>query len=128
MLAGHKILVAEDNPLNQKIAVFLLTKLGAEVVTAANGAEAVRYMETDRFDMILMDIQMPEMDGYEATEHIRKELKNNIPIIALSASNYEDEINKCLEIGMNGCITKPIDAEKLQDAIRNLAKEFNFTA
>ncbi|GAA4460763.1 hypothetical protein GCM10023093_04030 [Nemorincola caseinilytica] len=128
MLEGQKILVAEDNPLNQKIAVFLLTKHGADITTVANGAEAIRLVEATRFDLVLMDIQMPEMDGYEATQYIRHTLKSNVPILALSASNYEDEIAKCLSIGMNGCISKPIDADKLFDAIRRITKEFNITA
>ncbi len=128
MLTGYKILVAEDNPLNQKIAVFLLTKHGATVVTAINGADAIGKLQEDSFDIVLMDLQMPEMDGFEATEYIRKTLKSNIPVLALSASTYEDEIEKCLKAGMNGCIAKPIDADVLYNTIKKLAGEQPITA
>lgn len=128
MLSGYKILVAEDNPLNQKIAVFMLSKQQAIVTTVSNGQEAIRELEKQHFDMVLMDLQMPEMDGFEATEYIRKVLKSTIPVVALSASSYEDEIKKCFDTGMNACITKPIDAEKLYDTIRKIAEEHNITA
>lgn len=129
MLSRFKILVAEDNPLNQKIAVFLLSKHGASVTTVLNGREAVREIENNgQYDLILMDLQMPEMDGFEATEYIRKTLKNSVPIVALSASSYEDEIKKCYDTGMNGCITKPIDADKLYETIRKITEDHNITA
>jgi hypothetical protein len=128
LLTGYKILVAEDNPLNQKIAVFLLTKHGATVVTAMNGADAIEKLQEDSFDIVLMDLQMPEMDGFEATQYIRNTLKSNIPVLALSASNYEDEIEKCLKAGMNGCIAKPIDADMLYNTIKKLAGEQQITA
>lgn len=128
MLTGYNILVAEDNPLNQKIAVFLLTKHGARVVTAVNGVDAIKKLQEDSFDIVLMDLQMPEMDGFEATQYIRNTLKSNIPVLALSASNYEDEIEKCLKAGMNGCIAKPIDADMLYNTIKKLAGEQQITA
>jgi CheY-like chemotaxis protein len=128
LLTGYNILVAEDNPLNQKIAVFLLTKHGARVVTAVNGVDAIKKLQEDSFDIVLMDLQMPEMDGFEATQYIRNTLKSNIPVLALSASNYEDEIEKCLKAGMNGCIAKPIDADMLYNTIKKLAGEQQITA
>lgn len=128
MLTGYKILVAEDNPLNQKIAVFLLTRHGATVTTVLNGAEAIDKLKSEPFDLVLMDLQMPEMDGFEATQYIRTTLKSNIPVLALSASSYEDEIDKCLKAGMNGCIAKPIDADTLYDTIKKKAGEQQVTA
>lgn len=123
LLTGYKILVAEDNPLNQRIAVFLLTKHGAVVTTADNGIDAIQKLQTGSYDIVLMDLLMPQMDGFEATEYIRTTMKSNIPVLALSASNYEDEIEKCLKAGMNGCIAKPIDADMLYDTIKKLAGE-----
>jgi len=123
LLSGYKILVAEDNPLNQKIAVFLLTKHGADVTTVTNGQEAVKCVENEDFDIVLMDLQMPEMDGFEAAGVIRNTLKKDMPILALSAASYEDEIEKCTLVGMNGCITKPLDADRLYAIIVELANQ-----
>ncbi len=123
MLTGYKILVAEDNSLNQKIATFLLQKDGAQVTMVANGREAVIQLAQDAFDVVLMDLQMPEMDGFETTRHIRNIMKSNVPIIALSASNYDGEMEKCREVGMNACITKPIDIQKLNNLILELKKD-----
>lgn len=118
-----KILVAEDNSLNQKIANFMLSKNGVQAKTVSNGEEAIDALGKDTYDLVLMDIQMPLMDGIEATQHIRKVMKNNVPIIALSASCFEDELKKCLESGMDAYIVKPIDINKLQDIIATLTKE-----
>lgn len=123
MLNGYKILVAEDNSLNQKIATYLLSKNGAQVVLVSDGEEAVKQLESNKFDLVLMDIQMPGMDGIQTTRHIRTELKSNIPIIALSASSYDDEYKECIEAGMNACIIKPIDIEKLSAIITTLNEE-----
>ncbi len=123
MLTGYKILVAEDNSLNQKIATYLLSKNGAQVVLVSDGEEAVKQLEANKFDLVLMDIQMPGMDGIQTTRHIRTELKSNIPIIALSASSYDDEYKECIEAGMNACIIKPIDIEKLSAIITTLNEE-----
>lgn len=116
-------MLAEDNSLNQKIANFMLAKNGVEVVTVGNGIEVINELEKNEYDLVLMDVQMPEMDGLEATEHIRKVMKNNIPIVALSASSFEDELKKCLAFGMNAYIVKPIDIVKLSDIIDTLSKE-----
>lgn len=116
-------MLAEDNSLNQKIANFMLAKNGVEVVTVGNGIEVINELEKKEYDLVLMDVQMPEMDGLEATEHIRKVMKSNIPIVALSASSFEDELKKCLSFGMNAYIVKPIDIVKLSDIIDTLSKE-----
>lgn len=123
MLTGYKILVAEDNPLNQKVTSFLLQKLGAISTVVADGSIAVKLVESDEFDLILMDLHMPEMDGYEATEYIRKTLNRDLPVVALSATSFEEEKQRCLDAGMNACITKPLDAEKLTETILRLTKE-----
>lgn len=120
MLTGIKILVAEDNVLNQKIVSHSLTKNGAAVTIAVNGNEVIRAMENGRFDLILMDLFMPEMDGFEATTYIRQTLRDNIPIIALSASNFEDEMKKCISTGMNACIVKPFEIRKLEKTMTEI--------
>jgi CheY-like chemotaxis protein len=120
LLTGIKILVAEDNVLNQKIVSHSLTKNGAAVTIAVNGNEVIRAMENGRFDLILMDLFMPEMDGFEATTYIRQTLRDNIPIIALSASNFEEEMKKCTDTGMNACIVKPFEIKKLEKTITEM--------
>ena len=120
MLTGIKILVAEDNALNQKIVSHNLIKSGAAVTIAVNGNEVIRAMENGRFDLILMDLFMPEMDGFEATTYIRQTLRDNIPIIALSASNFEDEMKKCISTGMNACIVKPFEIRKLEKTMTEI--------
>ncbi len=101
----------------------MLAKNGVEVVTVSNGIEVINELEKNEYDLVLMDVQMPEMDGLEATEHIRKVMKSNIPIVALSASSFEDELKKCLAFGMNAYIVKPIDIVKLSDIIDTLSKD-----
>jgi PAS domain S-box-containing protein len=104
------ILLAEDNLLNQKLAVEMLKEYGHSIEIAKNGREAVKKIKNQQFDMILMDVRMPVMDGWEATRLIRTELespKKNTPIIALTASITENEIKKCMEAGMNDYISKP---------------------
>ncbi|WP_052065686.1 hybrid sensor histidine kinase/response regulator [Thalassospira australica] len=113
-LSGVHILLAEDNAVNQQVAVTFLTSIGAEVSLAENGVEAVDAVEKEHFDIVLMDIQMPEMTGIEATRHIRAthpELE--LPIVALSAGVLEDEQKKCKEAGMNDFIGKPFDFENI---------------
>ncbi len=123
MLTGYKILVAEDNTLNQKIATFILNKEGAKVTTVLNGLEAVKELEHNSYDLILMDLQMPEMDGFETATYIRNVLKSKVPIIALSASTMENEYEKCIEAGMTTCVIKPLDKDKLTTLIVALTNE-----
>ena len=120
MLKDLKILIAEDNVLNQKIVSHNLLRSGANVTLAINGNEVIEEMTRGHYDLILMDLYMPLTDGFEATEYIRQTLNNNIPIIALSASNFEDEIKRCMSIGMDACIVKPFDLEKLQKTLLEL--------
>ncbi len=109
-----RLLLAEDNPLNREVAVELLRESGCHVDLAENGVEAVALVERGRYDLILMDVHMPEMDGLEATRAIRKlpggEL---VPIIAMTASAYDDDRQKCLAAGMNDHVAKPVDPDNL---------------
>ncbi len=123
MLSGYKILVAEDNTLNQKIATYILQKQDAIVVTVPNGVEAIKELEQNKYDLVLMDLQMPQMDGWETSLYIRNEMKSDIPIIALSASNLESDRIRCTEAGMDGCISKPLDANQLSGIILDITRD-----
>ncbi|MCD6010899.1 MAG: luxQ 1 [Flavipsychrobacter sp.] len=118
--APLNILVVEDNPINQMLAMHVLKKYKLNADLAENGEMAVAKMKEKHFDLILMDIQMPIMDGYEATRIIRNELKSNIPIIALTAHAMSEEKEKCLGMGMNDFISKPFDQKHLYDTIIRL--------
>jgi signal transduction histidine kinase/CheY-like chemotaxis protein len=111
------VLLAEDNPVNQSLVVYVLKKSGIETDIADNGAIAIEKMKSGNYDLVLMDIQMPEMDGYEATSIIRKELHSNIPIIALTAHALNEEKEKCLRLGMNDYLSKPFDPKELYNKI-----------
>ena len=125
---GKKLLVVEDNELNLEIASTLLKEAGFEVDTAENGKVAVEKVEAasaDRYDLILMDIQMPEMDGYEATRRIRAlpdAEKAALPIVAMTANAFEDDRKNALRAGMNGHIAKPLDIQKLFQILSELLK------
>ena len=120
---GKRILVVEDNELNMEIACEILREAGFETDCAVNGREAVRKVAVSRkgyYDVILMDVQMPVMDGYEATARIRgmQDLDHaGIPIIAMTANVFEEDMRKCLEAGMDAFIAKPVD---IQTIIRTL--------
>jgi len=114
-----KILVVEDVALNQLLMKTLLEEAGFDLVIADNGKKAVELMKDDVFDLVLMDLQMPEMNGFEATEVIRKELKQNVPIIALTADVTSVDLNKCRMVGMNDYLSKPIDDKLLFKKIAN---------
>ena len=118
-----KILVAEDTPFNQKFITRLLGRWGHETVIVGNGREAVKAVSEDRYDLILMDVQMPEMDGFEATAKIRahEETKgNHTPIIAMTAHAMKGDRERCLDAGMDDYVPKPISSEALLNAIRML--------
>lgn len=117
-----KILLAEDNKVNQKLTSRMLEKNGHKVVIAENGLEAVQRMQEDSFDLILMDVQMPEMDGFSATRKIREMEKSSdkhIPIIALTAYAMKGDREKCLAAGMDSYLSKPISIKALKDTISN---------
>jgi PAS domain S-box-containing protein len=117
-IAGARVLLAEDNQINQQVARELLEGVGLQVVVAGNGREAVEFSLAQPFDLVLMDIQMPEMDGFEATAKIRgvKELKE-IPILAMTAHAMAGDRQKSFDMGMNDHVTKPIDPEELFRAL-----------
>ena len=112
-LKGCSVLLVEDNRLNQILATTMLEKWGAEVAIAGNGQQAVDLAETKSFDIILMDIQMPVMDGMTASKLIREKLKVKTPILALSANVIKGIVERCEEAGMQGYISKPFDADDL---------------
>jgi len=107
-----KVLLVEDNKMNRMVIHLLFEKFNIELDDAFNGKEAVEKFKQNHYDMILMDIQMPIMNGYEATKLIR-EIDSNIPIIALSANSMKEDIEKSLEVGMNEHLAKPINMEQL---------------
>lgn len=117
-----RVLVVEDNAINQKVAQGLLKKFGVQVDLAANGEEALYSLENLPFDLVLMDCQMPVMDGYEATQQIRhsqsKVRNRDIPIIAMTANSMEGDREKCLAVGMNDFISKPINPNKVQEILK----------
>ncbi len=119
-----QILLVEDKPMNQKLASVLLGKKGYIVTVADNGRRALELLNSRSFDLILMDVQMPEMDGLEATKKIRMQEKDtgrHLPIIAMTAYAMEGDREKCLEAGMDGYISKPINAEELYQAIQQFS-------
>ena len=117
------ILLAEDNPINQKLATRLLEKRGHKITTVGNGLEALAALEKTNFDVVLMDVQMPEMDGWTASEVIRKsELGSNghIPILALTAHAMKDYESRCYQAGMDGFVTKPFEPAVLYRAVESV--------
>lgn len=118
-IRAHHILVVEDNPVNSMIAKTMLEKSGHTVRTAVNGAEALRHLANENFDLILMDCQMPVLDGYETTKAIRQSDRpwRSIPIVAMTANALAGDREKCLSVGMDGYISKPIKKNDLLKVI-----------
>jgi len=112
-----KILVAEDNKINQQLLQILFNTRGYDFSMAENGNEVLDMLATNHYDVVLMDLQMPEKDGYSATRQIRENLKLSIPIIAMTAHAFTTEKEKCIKAGMNNYISKPIDPDKLFELI-----------
>ncbi len=136
LFAGCKarILLADDNITNQKVALGILNKLGLRADAVANGIEVINTLENLPYDLILMDVQMPEMDGMEATRRIREieakkgfrsgrlvpqPVKSHIPIIAMTAHAMQGDREKCLQAGMNDYISKPVSPQELADRLKN---------
>jgi signal transduction histidine kinase/DNA-binding response OmpR family regulator/uncharacterized membrane protein affecting hemolysin expression len=115
-----RVLLAEDNAVNQRLAVRLLEKRGHHVAVAGNGREALDALDKEKFDVVFMDVQMPEMDGLEATTIVREKEKNtglHQPIIALTAHAMKGDREKCLAAGMDGYLTKPIRPQELEEIL-----------
>lgn len=119
---GIKVLIVEDNPINQLLVIKVLQKRGYETTIAQNGKIAIEKYKNENFDIVLMDLQMPEMDGYEAAKYIRRmdPEKANIPIVAMTAHTIQGELEKCLAIGMNDYVSKPFSPDELNAKIQLL--------
>jgi len=124
-LAGLKFLVAEDNPINQKVTEHVLRKAGADVTIAGDGEEAIRLLASQRFDLIVMDLQMPVMDGYAATRHIRQVLRLDTPVLAMTASAIKGERLRCLEAGMNEYMSKPFEFADFYQRVGRMIRATN---
>lgn len=126
--SGPRILIVEDNVINQKVTVKILDKYGCKSQVVTNGREAVEALHRDTYDAVLMDLQMPEMDGFEATKAIRNPsgdcLNPQVPIIALTANAQEETREKCLSVGMDDFLTKPVSPDALMFKIRQWAEKF----
>ncbi len=121
-ISGTKILLVEDNEFNRASAINTLNRFQCQVTEAFNGKEAIDILNENKFDIILMDLQMPVMDGFEATEFIRHSLKLTTPVIALTANAFKSELEKCFAIGMNDCVTKPFEEDDLLNTISKYVK------
>jgi len=117
ILKGKKILVVDDNEMNRMVVDVILEGFDVSVTEVENGAEAIEHLRNNVFDLVLMDLQMPVLNGYEATKIIREELKLSIPIIALTANAIKGENKKCLDAGMNDYLSKPFEEDKFLEIV-----------
>jgi CheY-like chemotaxis protein len=120
------VLVADDNEINQVVACKFLQKLGCQVEVARTGCEAVEAITRTAYDVVLMDCEMPEMDGYEATREVRRREEgtlNHLPIIALTGHTSEDEVRKCRRAGMDRVVTKPVTLTVLRANLHELMRK-----
>jgi CheY-like chemotaxis protein len=118
-----RVLLAEDNPVNQRLVVKLMEKQGHSLVVTGNGREALTALEREEFDLVLMDVQMPEMGGFEAAGCIREREKStgrHIPIIAMTAHALKGDRERCLEAGMDTYVSKPVQSRLLFEAIESV--------
>src|ERR1700722_9252122 len=126
-LFDARLLIAEDNPFNQDIATRVLEHLGCRIVTAENGAVAERLLAQEKFDLVLMDCEMPELDGFEVTRRFRQSersaaasegQKTRIPVVALTAHIADDMREKCMAAGMDGLLAKPFQRAQVSEMLR----------
>lgn len=117
MLKKKRVLSVEDDEANQFLMQLLLKRIGCSFDLAANGQEAIDKVKANKFDVIFMDLRMPVLDGFEATEIIRKEIDKTVPIVAVSAHVLTEVVDKCFAIGMNAFIAKGIDIKKFEKEI-----------
>ena len=119
-LPERRVLLVEDEPINQEVAIDILNELGIHVDSANNGAEAINLTQQQHYDLILMDIRMPGMDGLEATRRIRGQARgSDVPIVALTANNFAADRNECLAAGMDDFVAKPFDPDRLLATVRH---------
>ncbi len=119
-----RILLAEDNLVNQKLALRLLSQMGYSADVANNGLEAIKAVDREVYDVVLMDVQMPEMDGLDATRHIIKAHKKDVcpKIVAMTANAMQGDREMCLDAGMDDYVTKPVRVDRLIEALTNVPK------
>lgn len=123
-LKGLRVLVAEDNAVNQRVIGIQLSRLGCVTTTVDNGLLAIQALSTSTYDLVLMDCQMPELDGYETTRRLRTISRNKTPIIAMTANAMKGDREKCIEAGMDDYLSKPVRVTELQAVLlRNIAKK-----
>ncbi len=122
-LGNLKILLCEDNVLNQKLAKSVINNFGFDLDIAQNGEEGIELLSQNKYDLVLMDLQMPVKDGYQTTEYIRKEMNSTIPIIAMTAHSLVGEQEKCYKVGMNAYVPKPFKQPVLLKAIKTVMNQ-----
>ncbi len=131
-ISSFSILLAEDNPVNQKVALRVLKHLGYQADVVGNGKEVIKAIADKSYDLIFMDIQMPEMDGLEATQYIRSQEKESqlppIAIVAITANATHDDQYTCRKAGMNDYISKPIQIEELRKILQRYESLKNETS
>ncbi len=122
-LGSLKILLCEDNVLNQKLVKSVIHNFGFELDVASNGDEGIELLSQNKYDLVLMDLQMPIKDGYQTTEYIRNEMNSSIPIIAMTAHSLVGEQERCYKVGMNGYVPKPFKQSVLLKVIKTAMRE-----
>jgi CheY-like chemotaxis protein/HPt (histidine-containing phosphotransfer) domain-containing protein len=122
-LKSLKVLVAEDDKVNQTLIKAIFKKIGCEYAIVDTGKKVLEKLQQESYDVILMDIEMPDMDGYEATIKIRKELSSQIPIISTTAHINDSHLKKCFDVGMNGYVLKPVKLKEIVEEIKQVLPE-----
>jgi CheY-like chemotaxis protein len=116
-----RVLVAEDNPVNQRVAIGILRKLGIDPLVVDNGVQALEALERERFDLVFMDVQMPELDGFAATRELRRRevpgLNRTVPVVAMTAHAMQGDRDRCLQAGMSDYMSKPVSPQAVAKAV-----------